>query len=545
MSDAGVSNQAKASLRAVSDNLRKALGEDLDALRAAIDERAKALDATIAHTDTLLDQVVREVGEAADAEAGRAAKQARSEAEQVAQQTLDAVRLQAQEELATQCARLEGARATLEAQLTAAQARQAETASALAEAQHEIEAARRAWADQGSRLDEAHRRIRELEEDHAQWTLGRQVAEAHLEEERQRRKTIAVQLEGAQEELRLARAETRSFQLEAQHLGERIHRLETTTAHRDSNAQLPLQGADVRGAMLDNLRNALNALGGAQTADAILASLLESLSAHFVTVALFVVGPSGLTRWRSLGADRDDSAQFAIIPLSSDFLAARAVRNQAVVVDQAVAWNRVPSSGEKTPQAAAVPVIANERVIAVAYVEHPQDRPEPDVALFTKMAEVLTDRVNQRLQRAPSITRVPPERLLGPAAETNAPAADNESARYVLARQVRRVPINDGVTVLLNGVASALVDLSPLGAQVVSPSAVYPNRSVRIVLPRDEGDLSCKARIVWARIERQPDDTSARYRAGLEFTEADKAAVQVFVTRHGAVHMSPAPSTMH
>jgi hypothetical protein len=544
MPDAGVSNQAKASLRAVSDNLRKALGEDLDALRAAMDERAKALDATIAHTDTLLDQVVRELSEAADAEADRAARQARTEAEQVAQQTLDAVRLHAQEELAAQCARLEAARATLEAQLAAAQARQAETASALADAQHEIEAARRAWADQGSRLDETHRRIRELEEDHAQWTLARQVAEAHLEEERQRRKTIAVQLESLQEELRLARAEAKSFQLEAQHLGERIHRLATTTV-RESNGQSPSPGTDVRGAMLDNLRNALNALADAQTADAILASLLESLSGHFVTVALYVVGPGGLTRWRSLGADRDEAAQFATIPLDSDFVAARAVRDQAVLIDHAVAWNRAVNSSGKTAKAAAVPVVANERVIAVAYVEHPQDRAETDVALYTRMAEVLTDRVNQRLRRAPSITRVPPDRLLGPAAETNPPTPDNESARYVLARQARRVPISDGVTVLLNGVASALVDLSTLGAQVVSPSAVYPNRSVRIVLPRDEGDLSCKARIVWARIEQQQDEAAVRYRAGLEFTEADKAAVQVFVTKHGTVHMSPAPSTMH
>jgi hypothetical protein len=114
----------------------------------------------------------------------------------------------------------------------------------------------------------------------------------------------------------------------------------------------------------------------------------------------------------------------------------------------------------------------------------------------------------------------------------------------VLARQARRVPIHDGVSVLLNGVASALVDLSTLGAQVVSPSAVYPNRSVRIVLPLDEGDLSCLARIVWARIEPE-QDAVVRYRAGLEFTEADKEAVQRFVTRHGTLHMSPAPSTMH
>ena len=543
MSEAGVSNQAKASLRVVSDNLRKALGEDLDALRVAIDERAKALDATIAHTDTLLDQVAREVSEAADAEADRAAKQARSEAEQVAQQTLNAVRLEAQDELATQCARLEAARATLEAQLTAAQARQAETASALADAQHEIEAARRAWADQGSRLDETHLRIRELEENHAQWTLARQVAEAHLEEERQRRKTIAVQLEGVQEELLLARAESKSSRLEAEHLRERIHRL-ATASNRESNAQ-PFPATDGRGAMLDMLRTALNALGGAQTADAILASLLESLSGHFVTVALFVVSPAGLTRWRSLGADRDDAAQFAVIPLSSDSLVARALRNQALVLDRALVWTQPETSSETTAQAAAVPVIANDRVIAVAYVEHPQDRSESEVAVFTKMAEVLTERVNQRLQRAPALSKTPPDRLLGPAAETNSPATEDEPARYVLARQARRVPINDGVTVLLNGVASALVDLSTLGAQVVSPSAVYPNRSVRIVLPRDEGDLSCKARIVWARIEQRQDEAEVRYRAGLEFTDADKDAVQVFVTRHRAVHMSPAPSTMH
>ena len=134
-----------------------------------------------------------------------------------------------------------------------------------------------------------------------------------------------------------------------------------------------------------------------------------------------------------------------------------------------------------------------------------------DVALFTKLAEVLTDRVNQRLQRAPALTRVPPGPLARPGAGSERPRIRpaNHPATS-LARQARRVPINDGVTVLLNGVASALVDLSTLGAQVVSPTVVYPNRSVRIVLPLDEGDLLCKARIVWARV-----DPAGRYRRPL------------------------------
>lgn len=542
MSDALV-NQISTSVNAVSDSVRKALGSDLDALRATLDERIKAFEASITHTNAVFDHAVHEIRDIAAAEAARAADQARLEAEQAAQRNLEAARQQAQEEATAQRAGFETARAALEAQLAAARAQCADTSSALAEAQHEIGAGRRAWADQNAQLDEADRRIRALEDDHAQWTLGRQVAEAHLEEERQRRKTIAVQLETLQEELHLAKAEARSCRLEVQQLRHRLQRLEPGTVLGGTSAETPLlAGADDRGAMLENLRDGLKAVGNAATADAVLTSLLESLSEHFLAVALFAMAPGGLTRWRSLGAD---AARFGVISPTGDSPIARAARDRTVVLAQASVRDGLAASGDRLVRAAAIPVLASDRVIAVVYVEHPYERVNTDVALFTTLAEVLTDRVNQRLQRAPALTRVPPapDRLLGPAPEADAPS-DRESPRYVLARQARRVPIHDGVTVLLNGVASALVDLSTLGAQVVSPAVVYPNRSVRVVLPLDEGDLSCKARIVWARVDSQ-EDAAVRYRAGLEFTEADKATVQLFVARHGAAHMAPAPSTMH
>ena len=515
MSDDRLSDQIKTSVVAASDHLRKALGQDLDSLRAAVDERVRALESAIDRTGALFDRAVQDISDVS------------------------------QEERAAERARFEAARASLEAELTAAQARQAESVSALGDAQHEIAAARRAWADQSAALDEAYQRIRALEEDQGEWSLARQVAEAHLEEERQRRKTIAVQLETVQEELQLAKAEAKSCRLEVLQLRERIRRLETAAGTLESGGHARQPNTDPRGAMLDQMRTALKVLSTAQTADAILVGLLESLSEHFVTVALFVAGPGGLIRWRSLGSDRQDATTSAL-SLASDSLVARAFRDRVLVVAHAVEADGTSVSGETVARAAAVPVLANERAIGVAYLEHPADRSDADMALFTKLAEVLTERVNHRLQRAPSIDRVPPDRWLGPAADANAPPAESESSRYVLARQVRRVPIHDGVTVLVNGVASALVDLSTLGAQVVSPNAVYPNRSVRIVLPRDEGDLSCKARIVWARVERQQDDADAvRYRAGLEFTEADKTAVQSFVSRHGVIHMAPAPTTMH
>lgn len=536
MSDDGLVQQISTSVNAASDSVRKALGTDLNTLRAAIDERVKAFEATITQTNAVFEQAVRELREIANAEATRAAGQARQEAEQTAQRALEAARQEAQEQAAAQRTAFEAARAALDAQLSAAQTQNTETSAALAEAQQEIGAARRAWADQGAQLDEAHQRIRGLEEDQAQWTLGRQVAEAHLEEERQRRKTVAVQLETIQEELHLAKAEVRSSRLESQQLRERLHRLERNI---DPNARASaLAGTDDRTTMLESLRSSLKALGNAATADAVLASLLESLNEHFVAVAIFAMAPAGLTRWRSVGID---AAQLGIVSPGSESPIARAARDRTIVVAEATVRDQKANGMLRV---AAIPVIAGDRVIAVVYIEHPRERTEGDAAVFTTLAEVLTDRVNQRLQRAPALTRVAGDRTLGPAPETNEPAPERESPRYVLARQARRVPINDGVTVLLNGVASALVDLSTLGAQVVSPSAVYPNRAVRVVLPFDEGDLSCKARIVWARIEPQ-QDAPVRYRAGLEFTEADKTAVEQFVTRHGTLRMAPAPSTMH
>ena len=305
----------------MSDTVRKALGRDLDALRATLDEKISAFDATVTHTTAVFDQAVHEIREIASAEAARAAEQARLEAEQTAQRKLEAAHLQAQDEAAAQRAGFETARAALEAQLAAAQAQYADASSALAEAQHEISSGRRAWADQNAQLDEAQQQIRSLEEDHTQWTLGRQVAEAHLDEERQRRKTIAVQLETVQEELHLAKAEAESYWLEVQQLRHRLQRFETSPSLRGTGAEPLYQGADDRGAMLDNLRSGLKAVGSAATAEAVLTSLLESLNEHFAAVALFAMAPGGLTRWRSLGAD---AAQFGVISPTSDSPIARA-----------------------------------------------------------------------------------------------------------------------------------------------------------------------------------------------------------------------------
>ena len=178
------------SVNAASDSVRKALGGPR---RPARHPRRTDPGCSTRPSRTptpLLDQAVQEDpggrrrGSRARRRAGPARKPSRRRSA-----ISNAARLQAQEEAAAtprairrrpRRARSAGGRRTSAV---------TDTASALAEAQHEVGAAPRAWADQNAQLDEAHQQIRSLEEDHAQWTLGRQVAEAHLEEERQRRKT--------------------------------------------------------------------------------------------------------------------------------------------------------------------------------------------------------------------------------------------------------------------------------------------------------------------------------------------------------------------
>ena len=92
--------------------------------------------------------------------------------------------------------------------------------------------------------------------------------------------------------------------------------------------------------------------------------------------------------------------------------------------------------------------------------------------------------------------------------------------------------MSKGLEVTLEGEASLLVDLSTLGAQVLSPVAMRPKRVVRITLPGDGGGVVCKGRVVWAQFE-QANGHPARYRAGVKFTEVDSRALELFLTRHG------------
>jgi hypothetical protein len=98
-------------------------------------------------------------------------------------------------------------------------------------------------------------------------------------------------------------------------------------------------------------------------------------------------------------------------------------------------------------------------------------------------------------------------------------------------RRVPRIRMRTGIEVQVDGNVAKLVDLSTLGAQVVSTSALKPNQRVRFVLSVAAG-ARLSATIAWANFELPQGKAAPQYRAGLEFVDADKNTIERFCVTH-------------
>ncbi|HEX8030645.1 MAG TPA: PilZ domain-containing protein [Vicinamibacterales bacterium] len=99
-------------------------------------------------------------------------------------------------------------------------------------------------------------------------------------------------------------------------------------------------------------------------------------------------------------------------------------------------------------------------------------------------------------------------------------------------RRAQRVRIKEGVDVAVDGNPAALVDLSAVGAQVVSPTILKPNQRVRIVMGDGKAAVKCSGAIAWASFE-MPKGLPTRYRAGIDFgTATDHGHVDKFAQKH-------------
>jgi hypothetical protein len=98
-------------------------------------------------------------------------------------------------------------------------------------------------------------------------------------------------------------------------------------------------------------------------------------------------------------------------------------------------------------------------------------------------------------------------------------------------RRAPRIRIRDKVEILIDGNAALLIDLSAVGAQVLSARTLKPNQRIRLTLPEGKTAIRCTGSIAWASFE-MPKGQTPRYRAGIELSGTDPVAVNGVAERH-------------
>ena len=99
-------------------------------------------------------------------------------------------------------------------------------------------------------------------------------------------------------------------------------------------------------------------------------------------------------------------------------------------------------------------------------------------------------------------------------------------------RRAPRHRIRQGVEIQLDGNPAQVVDLSQVGAQVVSQTILRPNQKVRVSVPNDDFVMRFRGSIAWAKFELPDPTAPPRYRAGIEFADADARAVEAYCQKN-------------
>jgi hypothetical protein len=106
-------------------------------------------------------------------------------------------------------------------------------------------------------------------------------------------------------------------------------------------------------------------------------------------------------------------------------------------------------------------------------------------------------------------------------------------------RRVPRIRMRPGLDVQIDGTTAALIDLSTMGAQVVSSAVLKPRQRVRVVLAVDPYLIRAAGTVAWALFEIPKGGQPPHYRAGLEFSSADPEPLLQFCIEQAAEPKTP------
>src|SRR5262245_56308473 len=155
------------------------------------------------------------------------------------------------------------------------------------------------------------------------------------------------------------------------------------------------------------------------------------------------------------------------------------------------------------------------------------NRVKADPSLVESEIRVVSPDSDHTRVAAKRTAPAPPPAHSGGAATATAPA---EAAPRVQppdhygTRRAPRVKVAGTADVLVVATSATRVDVSTVGAQVLTPSVLKPNQRIRMALPEETGAIRFNAAVAWAKFEIPPQ-SGPRYRAGLEFLDANANAL--------------------
>ena len=105
-------------------------------------------------------------------------------------------------------------------------------------------------------------------------------------------------------------------------------------------------------------------------------------------------------------------------------------------------------------------------------------------------------------------------------------------------RRAPRFPMLDALNAAVEGGHASLVNISVLGAQVVSQPVLRPGQTVKIALPDAAEMLHLTAHVAWSTFQQTKQGTCV-YRAGIAFTDAAQETLDDYRRRYGAENPLP------
>jgi hypothetical protein len=207
-----------------------------------------------------------------------------------------------------------------------------------------------------------------------------------------------------------------------------------------------------------------------------------------------------------------------------------------------------------------VTLLIGPRSLAASLAQHPDTR---DTELLVFDEEQVCQAVEHMVRQQPRVVALPEKFALSPRgtalthriavdaqfAGTQVLLIDTQGSAVPVAtdarptwlpldaagtRRVPRIRMRQGLDVQIDGATASLVDLSTMGAQVVSTTVLKPRQRVRVILAVEPYIIRAAGTVAWALFEIPKAGQPPHYRAGLEFSSADPEPLLQFCLEQAA-----------